>query len=534
MPPSQLSRISTTFRFSALPVIESILLAVLSLWPWIMYGLRGPNSDAVLWLHTNLAMYGMVDIGWNDLLFTQGPTLFLAPLLWVIRNHWFFWISSFLLAVSSVVITMWFWRLGGHLYRNRGIATAAAFVISVHPFLHQLHYWWMKEFFYISFLVAGLFSFNRYCVANQRQYIVFAASLFFMSLLMRYQGVVGLYLAVGCCLFRMVCRKTAGLTDKRSWIDLGLLVAIPLAMSLPFRALNYVRYGTPMLNQATGANVGWYTATEGQYSPANGPASFRLQKWSELILREPEKHRVRPPHVDESYPDPVRVADRIVNEKTFRYGWPKNIFWEFSHDWLKSDKFISDLTIEAIRSNPTKFLKWGIRQSRYYMTGLSENPTEFQADFAPTIIKKPGVVFDRVLLRSGVIEGWAIGGLAWRLPKIYSAYNSFRHGYSKVITYVKKVNFVLLPFLLGAVWLKRRDIRYFLLLSILVHTSTGIALGFMVGFHHRYGIALEIFYILYTFLWIDLAMPWVKNIARRRSQFASLRLESATSCSLVP
>ena len=197
------------------------------------------------------------------------------------------------------------------------------------------------------------------------------------------------------------------------------------------------------------------------------------------------------------------VCGALLERNFCGYAFPKAIYYWATGEWQGADDEVVKVVNEAIKKDKMRYLKWTFQQTRWVFCGLSENPTEWQQNFHATIIDRAKNPFQLSLTR-GLIETKPIPGLSEYWPGIIKIYDPLRTIYSKTATYAKKIATVSMPFLFFMVWRwKTKTSAVFLTLAMIVHVATGISLAMIVGFQHRYAVALEVFDIIYLMYWFD-------------------------------
>lgn len=532
-------------------------LLILSLHPWILYGLRGPSSDGVRLLYSAAGKFGLMPIGWEDLLLTGGVSVFIAPLLFVVRSPHFFWIGSFILAVTSCWGTYCFWVIFRQLLRYRLSVIIGVSLIAFHPFVHQMHYFWMTELGYLIFLFLGLYELSVYLVQRHLLTLIRASVYIFLSVLIRPQSTLVYPIAALAILLSYVPTMLANpkVQIYRCLGQISMFLGVGVLLSLPIRYLNHIHHNTWQFSKYLGKAVTMYL--HGGYDRTAGPNSEKLSELSSIILKNPRWVEIGR--------SPVTCGDRVgTSDLTFLnvpslqslpvwskdpcahpfWYWlyqktyldsvrilgpghdvsnngPSAIYYAFTNDWQKSDDFAVQVWIEAIRQHPFGYLQWGLHWAKGYFTWLSENPNEWHNGFATHYMQGDHADLERaaIPLYKQTIEGGRLGGLAFVYPKLVDIYSLLRSIFAFVMTYSKKVTIVLLPFLLFIVFRRGPPVLFwFLFLSSLTQIASGVAMGMLVGFHHRYAVPLEFFTIFYLGCWLDIfldflpANTWVRSL----------------------
>lgn len=523
---------------------------VLSLHPWILYGLRGPSSDGIRLLYSAVGKFGLMDIGWEDLLLTGGVSLFLAPILYIVRGPYFFWIGSAILAMSTLLGTFYFWAIFRQLLTSFWSASVAILLVAMHPFIHQMQYFWMTEAAYIAFLLFGLYQASVYIVSGLRSSIVKSSFFLFLAVVARPQACLA-YPLVTCVVLIAAIRPLGGeimISLKRRFADVILFVLLGASLSIPIRYLNHLHHGTWQFSKYLGKNLTFYL--HGAYDRDNGPVSAQLWErsnsilndhaWTQLGQQKLQCGGLRGETNDSSlYVPPIEnlqlwakrpcehpfwfyLYQKAYNEAIDITGYyhvtsylgPSTIFYLFTNDWSRSDDLAVQVWWEAVKKHPLRYLQWGSHWSKGYFTWMSENPNEWHAGFASRYMLDDYAKNERCVLplHSGMIEGRAWGGLAFTYPKIVNIYSLMRRVYSDFMTYVKKTTIVFSPFLILIAFRAGRPLHFwFLVTSLAVHLVSASSMAFVVGFHHRYSMPMEFFSIFYLASWIDFTIQRYSN-----------------------
>lgn len=484
------------------------ILGFISLLPWLLFGLAGPFSDATFHLETAAGKYALIHLDFVHLLYTCGPPLFLAPILFLVHNHWFFWIGSLVMAATSVLAGCFFWRMLKRFLYSPWAAFAGAALMSFHPFLHQLQFYWMTEFAYAATLLAGLYYLARALEEQSNRLLVLGSAWLFLSRLMRPQADIGFLVgAAGILLFGLWPRQERNQTSVAERLRrLCLWLLVPLALSVPFRVLNHYQHDTWLLTKSLGNADGFYLQMDkGSYNEANGPASKQLWDWCMDLRSNPDPKRF--PQTGESVvQEGLRECMSITGDHYMDYGAPREIYFLYTNDWQRADEFVSIVKREAIKSDPKRYLRWAIRHFRWYISGPSENRTEWQDRFPGAVLSRRSrpFVFPS---RLGITQTKYLGGIATDHPTIFQVYNASRTVFWKSVTRGKKWTALSFPFLLWIVYKRySRSAFYFLSMAYGTHITTALALASMTGFHHRYAVPLELFTLIYLAFWLDILL----------------------------
>jgi hypothetical protein len=488
-------------------VILTISLAA-SLLPWILFGFQGPNSDAMFLLECATAKFGLSAFDWDQLLFTAGPEILLTPLIFLFKSSFFFLLGSGLMAAASALCAWALYGLSRRHFRTWQALAFASLLTAFHPFVHQLHFYWMTELGFITTLILGIERFNRFLFQGRTRDLVWSAAILFLGRLMRPQMDLVFMLGAGCLIAR-------GLWDGFRFKSAGYIRPLGTALtafllpafllSVPFRALNYHQYGTWLLSKTLGYGCGFYVDMERTYKRSNGPASELLWTRCEDILAHPDRYQ-RPEIPGHTLNNTINACHRLQSDSSMFYSTPRNITYTATLDWIKADDSVADIRNEAVRADPRHYLRWMFRHYHFYLSGLSENPVEWQDNYYHIVTERREHPY-RFQLKDGVIETHAVGGLAYNHRWMFDVYNRMRTPFRHSMTYLKKITILLMPFLLWLVW-KRRSGEYlgWIVSSLVCHLALMASLAGIVGFHHRYAAPFEFFTILYAAVWIDLLL----------------------------
>ncbi len=495
---------NTRSLFRQFPIRGSFLILI-SLIPWILFGFLGPFSDATFHLETAAGKYGLIPLDFIHLLYTCAPPLFITPLLFVLRDHWFYWVGSMMMAASSVLLALVLWTVLTRHCKNQTIAFAGALLYACHPFLHQLHFYWMTELAYAIPLLIGLSVLSEGLPQYDLKKVCTASAWIMLSRLMRPQASIafytGLLLLVLVPLYQHYREHNSGRPFQ--WQLIAAWFVIPMVISVPFRILNRVHHNTWSLQKSLGNADGFYLQMEqGSYKETNGPASRQLWDWCADLRRDSTPSRF--PHVEKNIVEEnVRECINIKDKYYMDYGAPRAVCYIFTNDWERADEFVSVVKHEAIKADPKRFIQWAMKHSRWYLFAPSENHTEWQDTFRDAALsRRAKPFFFHTRLGDHVSRNW--GGIATDRPWIFNAYSQCRTVFQMNATRLKRLTTYLLPLMLWLAFRYRpRSLFYFLLSCVIVHWLTAVALGSMTGFHHRYGVPLEVFTLLYVVFWLD-------------------------------
>lgn len=540
-------------------IFLSILLIALTLHPWILYGFRGPGGDGVGLLEAAVAKYGFMKLYWSNLLLTGGVSLFIAPLLFVMPNPWFFWIGSSVLALATLWGTWYIWQIYSHLFSFRSSAWIGSFIVAAHPFLHQMQYWWMSDTAYVVLLFIGLYQVSVYLVKGRLSNLLLASISLALSLLVRPQAMLAYFVCTAVTLL-------AGLSDlfavrslslSRRVCDLILFCGLGFALTLPVRYLNHIQHNTWQLTKYFSKNLTFYLQHEG-YSRFNGPASERLWQMARIIRFAPEWRPIRdnldyldhlelPSRGDfrplSTLPPAQRLGDwkKAISDNS-EFSWlyrsayrnaigittdeqhsnmdlngPNVIYFVFDDNWKKADDFGVQVWSEAVHKHPVRYLKWGLFWSKGYFTWLSENPNEWHAHFAAGYMqnKLAEREVSSIRVHDKVVLANHRGGLAFIVPGLVDKYSAFRLFYARSMTYVRKITFLMLPLLIFVIYKKGPPQLFgFTVLAVFSHLLSCLLLAMILGFHHRYSAPFELFTIFYVVCWYDIGCRWLDDLKR--------------------
>lgn len=465
-----------------------VLLAAVFVHPWILYGLQGPGSDSTTYMQIAAGTFGLVDLTWRQLLNTEGIVVLLAPLLFVIRSPLFFWIGSGLVAASGLFLLYGIFRL---LERHLGTALGflGGFLIAGHPFLQQLHYFWMKEFYYVASAILALHSLALFW--KERKFRDYLAAVLFCTFatLMRSQG--ALLFVIG--LLPLLWQLAIDIRDRAQWRRVaGLLllwIATPTILFFPLRALNYHRFGMFRLNYNLSSNLPYYLSEEGKFSPGNGPYSrWFFQKALEISPLAISGVRLDPP-------DQVDAAKRIVGGD-YDYKDFRNLCYEIFHNIPQMQECTVKLVKEGIAHDLPHYMNWIFSRFKWYLFADVENREGFFSDFI-----LPGYLeaFPRGLtLRDQTINDLTLGGVVWKNPALSDHYANYRATFDKLFTKTKRilVKFSPIVFIFG-VFVLPFEVSLFFGLCAIFHLISILALSAIVGFHFRYSAPFDVLVTLY-------------------------------------
>jgi len=495
----------TLFKFSI------ILTCFLSILPWVIFGLNGPQSDGARLLVHTLHVYGFVD---NQIFpfdapayfWTRGPSLFFAPLRYLLPADYFYWFGSLLMVFIYLFLLFFLYRsLLKHFQKYAALLIVLSY--GANPFLQQMHYWWMTEsVFTLSLIISfsEFFSFLKY--KNEKH---FYSLTFFLSLMVFSRSE-----AMAVCLFFGLLFLFFLISNKfnssfLSYINIYfknikikhvvLIFLIPFLLTLPFRIRNLYRFQSFSLNESIGPNITFYIQRSGLFSPANGPNSKLLVILAQRILDNPK---------DPLFETYKNRAENILKGQ-FNYIYPVSFYFAFFRDRKKANKFAVDIFLETIKAHKLKYLKAVIGGSLHYWLGpYDEGEFEISKN-------SEAIDFDSSHSMTQTIVP-AVLGLNKFSPLFEKLYYSYRSVYSKFFNIMKKGMFFILPFFFIFLYFKRKY-ELFSILSILVifQLFMTVSFSFFRGApSQRYGISFEMFFALYFVIALVIFIRSLKSTSK--------------------
>lgn len=464
-----------------------IILIVLALHPWLLFGVHGPVGDGATLYWASYKFFGFAPMEPDQQLFGNGPTFILFLFRYLVPEPTFILVAASVLMVTFVGLYLLLFHLLQN-YVSRMYAFIVVAIWTLHPLLQHGATHWLKDNLYALSFLASLFLGARYIEARTWRNALAFAFMFSFSWIIRRQALSTIYLfllfAFLYFAYLTYTKKLALKECKQIALQLFVIVAVPALLTLPIRLRHLAVVGKPILAVSAGWNINMAVANLKLFSPDNGPTSTQLMQMAQAALASGDEV-IRP------------AAERIVTGG-FAYHDPIALFQFFKKgDAIAADNFAVKIYQEAIRREWRKYLAYSWKSLKFHLVGYSDNPAEYRTHI---IGRQAGEARDQLVFEGGkvVLPSFHWRGLLDRNPSLRKIFFHWRGFYWKTMTWLKRFSILAVPLIFFLLWRQQAwsYARFFLLVTI-CHYATVVALSFMVGFGHRYSAPFELFSVLY-------------------------------------